>query len=63
VGTAVERAGSREHAFRMLGKGQQVQNRNHHKMLRREIDRVDSLCKAVGEEGKKLFAKIVDEDG
>jgi DNA-binding NtrC family response regulator len=63
VGTAVERAGSREQAFRMLGKGQQVQNRNHHKMLRREIDRVDAFCKAVGEEGKKLFAKIVDEEG
>lgn len=63
VGTAVERAGSREHAFRMLGKAQQVQNRNHHKMLRREIDRVDAFCKAVGEEGKKLFAKIDVEEG
>jgi DNA-binding NtrC family response regulator len=63
VGTAVERTGSREHAFRMLGKAQQVQNRNHHKMLRREIDRVDALCKAIGEENKKLFTRILDEDG
>jgi DNA-binding NtrC family response regulator len=63
VGTAVERTGSREHAFRMLGKAQQVQNRNHHKMLRREIDKVEALCKAVGEEGKRFFAKIVDEEG
>ncbi|MBK9266236.1 MAG: sigma-54-dependent Fis family transcriptional regulator [Polyangiaceae bacterium] len=63
VGTAVERTGSREHAFRMLGKGQQVQNRNHHKMLRREVERVDALCKAVGDEGKKLFTRLLDEDG
>jgi DNA-binding NtrC family response regulator len=63
VGTAVERTGSREQAFRMLGKAQQVQNRNHHKMLRREIDRVEALCKVVGEEGKRPFAKILDEEG
>ena len=63
VGTAVERTGSREHAFRMLGKTQQVQNRNHHKMLRREIERVDALCKSLGEDGKKFFARILDEDG
>lgn len=63
VGTAIERVGNREHAFRLLGKNQQVQNRNHHKMFRREIDRVEALCKAIGEENKKFFAKILDEDG
>jgi len=63
VGTAIERTGSREQAVRMPGKGQQVQNRNHHKMLRREIDRIHALCKAVGEEGKQIFTKIVDEEG
>lgn len=63
VGIAVDRAGSREQAFRMLGKSQQVQNRNHHKMLRREMDRVDAFCKAIGEDGQRLFAKIVNDDG
>lgn len=63
VGIAVERTGSREHAFRMLGKAQQVQNRNHHKMLRREIERVEALCKAVGDDSKKYFTRILDEDG
>ena len=62
VGTAVERLGSREQAFRILGKGQQVQNRNHHKMLRREIERIDALGKALGEGGKKFFANLLEED-
>lgn len=63
VAAAVERTGSRDAAFRMLGKTQQVQNRNHHKMLRREIDRVDALCKAIGEDAKHLFPKLSEDDG
>lgn len=63
VATAIEHTGNREHAFRMLGRGQQVQNRNHHKMLRREIDRIEALCHVVGEDGKKLIAKIGNEPG
>ncbi len=62
VGAAVERAGSRDAAFRMLGKAQQVQNRNHHKILRREIERVEAIGKAIGEDGKHIFAKLSDED-
>ncbi|MDI3287798.1 sigma 54-interacting transcriptional regulator [Polyangium sp. 15x6] len=62
LGTAVERLGNRESAFRMLGKAQQVQSRNHHKMLRRELEKVDALCKAIREEDTKLFSALSDDE-
>lgn len=62
LGTAVERLGSRDAAFRMLGKAQQVQSRNHHKMLRRELEKVQALCKALGEEDAALFSGLHDEE-
>jgi hypothetical protein len=63
LGTAVQRQGGRDAAFRLLGKGAQVQARNHHKMLRRELEKVDALCRALGEEEGKLFAGLRDEEG
>jgi DNA-binding NtrC family response regulator len=62
LGTAVERQGNRDAAFRLLGKGQQVQSRNHHKMLRRELEKVDALCKALGEEGGSPFAELLKDE-
>lgn len=61
LGAAVERTGSRDAAFRLLGRAQQVQSRNHHKMLRRELEKVQALCKALGEEGSALFSGLDDE--
>jgi len=51
LAAAVERHGSRDAAFRLFGKGAQVQSKNHHKIIRRELERVEALCKALGEEG------------
>ena len=62
LGTAVQRLGSREAAFRLLGKAAQVQGRNHHKALRRELEKVEALCKALGMEGGSPFASLVDGD-
>ncbi|TKD03102.1 sigma-54-dependent transcriptional regulator [Polyangium fumosum] len=62
LGTAVERLGSKDAAFRLFGKGAQVQARNHHKMLRREVEKVEALCKALGEEGA-LFGTMGEEEG
>lgn len=47
LATAIQRIG-RDPAFRLLGKATYVQGRNQHKMLRREIEKVETLCKAVG---------------
>lgn len=62
LGTAVERHGSRDAAFRLLGKAPQVQARNHHKMLRRELDKVQALCDALGHEGGSPFAALLRDD-
>jgi DNA-binding NtrC family response regulator len=62
IGTAVLRHGNRDVAFRLLGKAQQVQARNHHKMLRRELEKVSELCKALGDEGASPFADLLKDD-
>ncbi|WP_437779741.1 sigma-54-dependent transcriptional regulator [Sorangium sp. So ce1097] len=61
LATAVEKLGSREEAFRLLGKESVVQNRNHQKTLKREIDRVEALCKALGEAGAPFKGLAEDE--
>jgi len=48
LGAAIERLGSKDAAFRLLGKGSLVANRNQHKALRRELERIEALCRAVG---------------
>jgi predicted ATP-dependent protease len=62
LGTAEQRLGSREGVFRLFGKGALVQSRNHHKTLRRELEKVEALCKALGEEGA-MFAGLGGDDG
>jgi DNA-binding NtrC family response regulator len=56
LGTAVQKLGSKEDAFRLLGKEAVVQNRNHSKVLKREMERVDALCRALGDEGNPFGA-------
>jgi DNA-binding NtrC family response regulator len=48
LGVAAQKLGSHEDAFRLLGKEAIVQNRNHRKTLKREMERVDALCRAAG---------------
>jgi DNA-binding NtrC family response regulator len=58
LGTAVQRLGSKEDAFRLLGKDVVVQNRNHSKVLKKEMDRVEALCRALGDEGGHPFGAL-----
>jgi len=51
---AVEKLGSSEDAFRLLGQEGLVKGRNHHKVLRRELEKVAELCRAVGEKPVEL---------
>ncbi len=46
---AADRTGSREEAFRMLGREAVVSNRNHVKTFRQEVRRVEALYAALGE--------------
>jgi len=62
LGTAVQRQGNRDAAFRLLGKAHQVQSRNHHKLLRRDLEKVEVLCKALGETGAFPFKELLDEE-
>jgi DNA-binding NtrC family response regulator len=50
LGVATEQCGgNREEAFTLLGKEKLAKARNHHKVLRRELDRVDDLCRLLGD--------------
>lgn len=62
LGTAVQRQGNRDAAFRLLGKAHQVQSRNHHKLLRRDLEKVDAMCKALGDTGVSPFKDLLDEE-
>lgn len=60
LGAAIERTGNREEAFRALDKDLMVQNRNHTKALRRELERVAELCAAFGV--KSPFDKLIEPE-
>jgi len=70
LGCAMQQFG-RDEAFRMLGKETLVRNRNHHKALRREMEKVELLVRAFGYErspfadllGKEPEYKEPEEDG
>ena len=49
LGAATARCeGDRDRAFALLGKDKLAKARNHHKVLRRELERVDELCRRLG---------------
>jgi DNA-binding NtrC family response regulator len=49
LGVAIEQCGgNREEAFTLLGKEKLAKARNHHKVLRRELERVEDLCRVLG---------------
>ncbi len=56
LGAAAQKLGSKEDAFRLLGKEHMVQNRNHQKTMKRELERVAALCQAVGEDDNPFGA-------
>jgi DNA-binding NtrC family response regulator len=60
LGQAVQQMG-REEAFRLLGRENLLKNRNHHKVLKRELEKVEALYKELGE-GSSPFATLLTED-
>lgn len=49
----------REEAFRLLGRESFVKSRNHYRTLRREVEKVEALYKALGLEGSP-FADLLE---
>lgn len=47
LATALEHDRDREAAFGLFGKSSLVKSRNHHKVLKREIERADALCRTL----------------
>lgn len=62
LAAAVQRLGSREAAFRLLGKEQLVRNRNHHKTLKREVDRAVLLSKMLGEQPSLILGHLENDE-
>jgi len=61
---AMEKLASRDAAFRLFGREAQVRSRNHHKVLRRESERVEALCRALGiDAGLPLGRLLEGADG
>ncbi|WP_231511953.1 sigma-54-dependent transcriptional regulator [Chondromyces apiculatus] len=58
LGVATQKLGSKEEAFRLLGREGVVQNRNHQKTLKKELERVEALCRELGQPGASPFAGL-----
>jgi DNA-binding NtrC family response regulator len=58
LGLAVHRAGDRDGAFRMFAQEHLLKNRNHHRVLRRELERVRELSRALGDHSSELVALL-----
>ncbi len=61
LAAAVEATGDRDAAFKALGREALVRNRNHHKVLRRELERVEALCRALGEPVPAAVSSLLDQ--
>jgi DNA-binding NtrC family response regulator len=61
LGVAVEKlGGDRDKAFELVGREKLVAARNHHKLLKREMERVEALCNALGRK-ETPFARALSE--
>jgi DNA-binding NtrC family response regulator len=61
LGAAVQRSCNREEAFVLLGQEQLLKNRNHHRALRRELERVREFVNKVGGELDPELAALLAE--
>jgi DNA-binding NtrC family response regulator len=61
LAAATIKAGSKEDALRLFGREALVQSRNHHKLFRREMERVALLCKTLGVDLPASFSRLSDE--
>ena len=63
LGVATQRfGGNRDRAFRLLGREKLVASRNHHKMLKRELERVEKLCAALGRKDQFPFDPLRSDE-
>ena len=67
LGVALERLGNTEQAFELLGQVQTLRHRNHHKVMRRELQKVRELVHVLGGGASKglaaLLHQIEEQDG
>jgi len=64
LGIALEKAGgNRDEVFRMFAREKLVANRNHHKVLRRELERAEQLFGSLGESARFPFAALIADSG
>lgn len=61
LGAALHRLGDRERTFELFGQQQMIKHRNHHKALRREIERLHGLAGALGGEGDRQLMELFEE--
>jgi hypothetical protein len=61
LGAATEKLGGIVEAMNLFGREALVKSRNHHKLVRRELERVDLLCRAIGA-GASPFAAVPNDE-
>ncbi|WP_225409696.1 sigma-54-dependent transcriptional regulator [Stigmatella hybrida] len=61
LGQAVQELG-REEAFRLLGRENLLKNRNHHKVLKRELEKVEALYKELTGSSSPFSGLLPDEE-
>lgn len=59
LAAALEATDGREEAFRLIGRGELIKNRNHHKVLRREAERAVDLARRLGEPVPAVLERIL----
>jgi DNA-binding NtrC family response regulator len=59
---ASEKTGTVEDAFRLFGRDAVVEHRNHTKVLRKELARVEALCKALGVDPTQFTRALEGDD-
>ena len=60
LAAAIEQDKSRDEPFRLFGKESLMKSRNHHKVLRREIERADALFRALSGGADVSPARLLD---
>lgn len=62
LAAALDDDSDRDRVFQLLGKEALVKSRNHHKVLRREIERADALCRAVSGTAHARLSRLLGTD-
>lgn len=61
MGAAARKLGSKEAAFRLFGRDALVAHRNHHKVFKRELERIAALGREIGFTGELPFGDLRDD--